>query len=73
MISKMTLANQSHFPRFFSPRKMTYRDLADSGLRQAGIACPRKLHQILFADLARWLTGDKPIPACRKPELARPR
>jgi hypothetical protein len=55
----MTLANQSHFPRFFSPRKMTYRDLANSGLRQAGIACPRKmtlgswLHQILLADLAR--------------------
>ncbi len=25
MISEMTLSNQSHFPRFFSPRKMTYR------------------------------------------------
>jgi hypothetical protein len=30
----MTLSNQSHFPRFFSPREMTYRDLANSGLRQ---------------------------------------
>ena len=59
MISEMTLSNQSHFPRFFSPRKMTYRGLTNSGLRQAGIACPRKmtlgswLHQILLADLAR--------------------
>ncbi len=50
----MTLSNQSHFPRFFSPRKMTYRDLANSGLWQAGIACPRKMtlgswrHQTLF-------------------------
>ncbi len=59
MTSKMTLSNQSQFPRFFSPRKMTYRNLANSGLRQAGIACPRKktlvswLHQTIFADLAR--------------------
>ncbi len=58
-ISKMTLTNQSHFPQFFSPRKMTYRDLDNSGLRQAGIACLRKmtlgswLHQTLFSDLAR--------------------
>jgi hypothetical protein len=43
MISEMTLSNQSHFPQFFSPRKMTYRNLADSGLRQAGIACSRKM------------------------------
>jgi hypothetical protein len=43
MISKMTLSNQSQFPQFFSPRKMTYRNLANSGLRQAGIACPRKM------------------------------
>ena len=63
MISEMTLSNQSHFPRFFSPRKMTYRNLADSGLRQAGIAWPRKKtllswpHQTIFADLARWLSG----------------
>jgi hypothetical protein len=55
----MTLSNQSKFPRFFSPRKMTYRNLANSGLRQAGIACPWKmtlgswLHQTIFADLAR--------------------
>jgi hypothetical protein len=41
--SKMALSNQSQFPRFFSPRKMTYRNLANSGLRQAGIACPRKM------------------------------
>jgi hypothetical protein len=41
MISEMTLSNQSHFPRFFSPRKMTYWNLADSGLRQAGISRPR--------------------------------
>ncbi len=41
MISEMTLSNQSHFPRFFSPRKMTYRNLADSSLRQAGIGRPR--------------------------------
>jgi hypothetical protein len=39
----MTLSNQSQFPRFFSARKMTYRNLANSGLRQAGIACPRKM------------------------------
>ncbi len=58
-ISKMTLSNQSHFPRFFSPREMTYRDLANSGLRQAGIVCPRKmtlcswLDQTLFPDLSR--------------------
>jgi hypothetical protein len=32
MISEMTLSNHSHFPRFFSPQKMTYRNLADSGL-----------------------------------------
>ena len=79
MISEMTLSNQSHFPRFFSPRKMTYRGLTNSGLRQAGIACPRKmtlgswLHQILFADLARWLSGDKPILASHKLESDRPR
>jgi hypothetical protein len=58
-ISKMTLSNQSHFLRFFGPRKMTYRDLANSSLRQAGIVCPRKmtlgswLYQTLFSDLAR--------------------
>jgi hypothetical protein len=28
MISTMALSNQSHFPRFFSPREMTYRNLA---------------------------------------------
>ncbi len=28
MISTMALSNQGHFPRFFSPRKMTYRNLA---------------------------------------------
>ncbi len=75
----MTLSNQSHFPRFFRPRQMTYRGLSNSGLRQAGIACPRKmtlgswLHKILCSDLARWLTGDKPIPACHKPESSRSR
>ncbi len=58
-ISEMTLSNQSHFPRFFSPRKMTYRSLTNSNLRQAGIACPRKMtlgswfHQISFLDLGR--------------------
>jgi hypothetical protein len=29
-------------------------------------------HLLIFSDLARWLSGDKPIPACPKPELARP-
>ncbi len=59
----MTLSNQSHFPRFFSPREMTYRNLANSGLRQAGIALPRKmtlcswLQQTVFSDFSRWLSG----------------
>ncbi len=39
----MTFSNQCQFPRFFSPRKMTYRSLDNSGLRQAGIACLRKM------------------------------
>ncbi len=78
----MTLSNQSHFPWFFSPREMTYRNLANSGLRQAGITRPRKmtlcswLHQTGFSDSAppnhgRWLTGAWPIPAYDKTESAR--
>jgi hypothetical protein len=31
-ITEIILSNQSHFPRFFTPRKMTYRGLTNSGL-----------------------------------------
>ena len=60
MISKMALSNQSQFPRFFSPRKMTYRNLANSGFRQAGIGQAPVSHLPRFVDAVRWLTG-----ACR--------
>jgi hypothetical protein len=39
----MTLYNQSHFPGFFSPRKVNLKIPINSGLGQAGIACPRKM------------------------------
>jgi hypothetical protein len=75
----MTLSNQSQFLQFFSPRKMTYRNLANSGLQQAGIVCPQKMLLIWQDDFTappnsvRLLTGAWPIPAYDKPELARPR
>jgi hypothetical protein len=54
----MNLSDQSHFPGFFSPRKVNLKICINSGLGQAGIARPWKMtlgswfHQILFS-LAR--------------------
>jgi hypothetical protein len=42
-ISEMALSNQSHFPGFFSLRKVNLKIPIYSGLGQAGIACPRKM------------------------------
>jgi hypothetical protein len=39
----MTLSNQSHFPGFFSPRKVNLKFPTNSGLGQAGIARPRMM------------------------------
>ncbi len=57
MNSEMTLSNQSHFPRFFSPRKMTYRKsgrfrLTTSRNRQAPVS-----HLTASTNRGRWLTG----------------
>ena len=79
MISEMTLSNQSHFPRFFSPRKMTYRNLANSGLWQAGIGLSPVSHlaqsakRIWWSQLPKVIFRGQAIQACRKPELVRPR
>jgi hypothetical protein len=55
----MTLSNYSHFPGFFSPRKVNLKIPIKSGLGKARIAGPRKMtlgswfYQIFFSDLAR--------------------
>jgi hypothetical protein len=55
----MTLSNLSHFPGFFSPRKVNLKIPISSGLGQAGITRPRKMtlgswfHQIIFSGLPR--------------------
>jgi hypothetical protein len=37
------MSNQSHFPGFFSPRKVNLKFPINSGLGQAGAACSRKM------------------------------
>jgi hypothetical protein len=79
---KMTLGRWFHqilFPdlaRWLSSitksRKMTSLGLADSSLSQAGIRQDPVSHLPWFGVAGRWLTGAWPIPACRKPESAKP-
>jgi hypothetical protein len=43
MISEMTLSDLSHFPGFFSPRKVNLKIPINSGLGQARIACSQEM------------------------------
>jgi hypothetical protein len=73
MISEMTLSNQSHLPQFFSPWKMTYQNLANSGLRQAGIGCSRKMTYGVNKSWEMTYRGLADSGWSGKPESARPR
>jgi hypothetical protein len=56
----MTLSNQSHFPRFFSHRKVNLKIPVNSGLGQAGITRPRE------DDFRQLVSLDPPFTKPRK-------
>ena len=64
---------EDDLPGTAKSREMTYRGLANSGLRQAGIGQIPLSHLPAPPNHGRWLTGAWQIPAYDKPGLARPR